>query len=447
MGTAILPTVPNQPRRNRRGSGSLPLIAAIFLLIFIQFSIIPRFITRTSGSSQRLSDFHLERLRSGLQKCGEFEAPHVQYEFPVSSTRSNPRWNPSSGQKKTIVLRNVTLFDGESFLGSPVDVLFEQGVIRSISTSIDMNFEVKDVQVLNMAGSYATPGLIDMHSHHLDGSWPASVVTSDENEVNIPTFGPLTPFVRALDSMKPYDLAIRIIASGGITSSLILPGSANIMGGEGYMVKNFMNGGEHGEEVVEDLLLEHGIPHSSRRRYIKMACGENPKGVYDHTRMGNAWILRKHMSRAKEMLEKQDQWCLSAAAALESGDGDAIAAVVSSNSVKVGLPEELELDSTVAMLRGKIGVNIHCYEPEDFEDMILHSKEFGFRIQAFHHAISAWKVPELIKDSEYNITIATFAEFGLYKQEAYESNLWAGKILAEHGVPVAYKSASSAPFY
>lgn len=42
-----------------------------------------------------------------------------------------------------------------------------------------------------------------------------------------------------------------------------------------------------------------------------------------------------------------------------------------------------------------------------------------------------------------NITIATFAEFGFYKKEAYEANLWAGKILAEHGVPVAYKSVSS----
>lgn len=64
-----------------------------------------------------------------------------------------------------------------------------------------------------------------------------------------------------------------------------------------------------------------------------------------------------------------------------------------------GLPEDLELESTVAMLRGKVGVNVHCYEPEDLEDMLHHSKEFGFRIQAFHHALSAWKVPELIKSS------------------------------------------------
>lgn len=72
--------------------------------------------------------------------------------------------------------------------------------------------------------------------------------------------------------------------------------------------------------------------------------------------------------------------------------------------------------------------------------MIKHSKEFDFRIQAFHHAISAWKVPEMLKDSEENITIATFSTFGLYKQEAYQANLWAGKILAHHGIPVAFKS-------
>ncbi|KAF5012422.1 hypothetical protein F66182_15263, partial [Fusarium sp. NRRL 66182] len=66
--------------------------------------------------------------------------------------------------------------------------------------------------------------------------------------------------------------------------------------------------------------------------------------------------------------------------------------------------------------------------------------EFGFHIQAFHHALSAWKVPELIKSSGQNITVATFAEFSLYKVEGYEGNLQAGKILAEHGVPLAFKS-------
>lgn len=92
------------------------------------------------------------------------------------------------------------------------------------------------------------------------------------------------------------------------------------------------------------------------------------------------------------------------------------------------------------MLRGQVGLHNHCYEPEDFEDMLRHSSEFGFKIDAFHHALSAWKVPELIKASGQNITVATFSDFGFYKQEGYEANLYAGKILEEHDVPVAYKS-------
>ncbi len=105
-------------------------------------------------------------------------------------------------------------------------------------------------------------------------------------------------------------MATAIIASGGVTTSLILPGSANIMGGEAVLVKNALRSGENSEEVVEEILLEHGIPVSHRRRFMKMACGENPRRAYKHTRMGNAWYFRKHMERAKELMRKQDAWCL-----------------------------------------------------------------------------------------------------------------------------------------
>ena len=238
-----------------------------------------------------------------------------------------------------------------------------------------------------------------MHSHHLAYNWPILSVSADENEIN-PETGPLTPMVRSLDSLKPYDIATTIIASGGVTTSLILPGSANIMGGEAFPVKNLLRSGEHGEEVVEDLLLEHGIPKEDRRRYLKMACGENPRRVYHHTRMGNAWKFRQHMARAKDLRESQDAWCAAATTARQNRDTSAAASLLADGPAgKGGLPEELEFDSTIAMLRGKININVHCYEPEDFEDMLLHSEEFGFHIQAFHHALSAWKVPELIKSS------------------------------------------------
>jgi imidazolonepropionase-like amidohydrolase len=366
----------------------LSLTAGIALVLFVQFLVLPRLFHRLTPASLALSEHSVNRLMSGLEKCAGFNSPRLTYPVP-DSTRINPRWFSSTGRHESIVLRNATLFDGESWVDGPVDIRVSKGVVVAVSPTSGPRSSIYDdgqVAVFELNGRHVTPGLVDMHSHHLAMSWPLLEASDDTNEVN-PATGPLTPFVRALDSIKPYDVATTIIASGGITSSLILPGSANIVGGEGFMVKNALRSGRHKEEVVEELLLEHGIPPAERRRYMKMACGENPKRTYRHTRMGNAWVFRKHMTRARELLEKQDAWCLSAAAALESNDAATIAKVATVAENEIDMVEALEFDSTVAMLRGKIGVNVHCYEPEDMEGMIERSKEFGFRIQAFHHAL------------------------------------------------------------
>lgn len=105
------------------------------------------------------------------------------------------------------------------------------------------------------------------------------------------------------------------------------------------------------------------------------------------------------MERAKELMGHQDASCMEAAAVRDSGNIAAMSDFVHRLSQEESAVELLEYDSTIAMLRGKVGINVHCYEPEDFEDMLLHSKEFGFRIQAFHHALEAWQVPEMIKAS------------------------------------------------
>ncbi|KAL3418578.1 hypothetical protein PVAG01_10294 [Phlyctema vagabunda] len=428
--------VPYKPRRHRRSKVPLSVISAIAVILFVQFSLLPWYISRPTPESLAVSQLQLERLDAGLEQCAEFSTPLAQYTFPVSSTRENSRWNPSSGQNDTIVLRNATLFDGESFVKDLVDIVFKKGVIVSVLPATKSDVDFSGARALNLDGNYVTPGLVDMHSHHLDGNWPGLKGVEDVNEINPGDFGALTPFLRAVDGIHAYDIATTIIASGGVTSSLILPGSANIMGGEGYLVKNILRSGPNGEEVVEEILLEHGVPAKERRRYMKMACGENPSRVYSHTRLGNAWLFREHMSKAQELLQKQETWCRTAALVRSSGDATAIAELTADG----GLPTSLKLDSSLAMLRGKIGVNVHCYETEDFWDMIQHSKEFNFRVQAFHHALDAWKVPEMIKDSGENITVATFFDFSLYKKEAYQASLWAGKILAEHGVPIAYKS-------
>ena len=404
MGRIHLPLDHPHGRRRRFGSKLhlLSLIALLFLLS--HFSYIPRKGWEARAVFQQQLADEIAALDLQLNQCHELQRTPAQYDLPPKSGRSNPRFNTETGQKGTVILRNSTLFDGESTLKHAMDVHFSKGVITGVFRTTDQQEQGTGATIIDVAGRFVTPGIVDMHSHHVGTPHPSLSVTDDLNEVN-PDSGPLTPWARALDALKPYDEGARIVASGGITSSLILPGSANIIGGEAVPIKNVLLSGEAGEQVVEELLLEHGIPNSERRRYIKIACGENPAGLYDHTRMGTAWLFRKALEKAEILRNKQDNWCAAASMAKNRQDHAAIQNLMKDG----GFPQSRALALLTGVLRGSVGVNIHCYEPEDMEAMIRHSKEFGFQIQAFHHALEAWRVPEMLKQFEEYVT----SKFGM----------------------------------
>ena len=268
-------------RRTLHRHGCLPFIcfaiASVFL--YLQFLYLPLRLFEPSQSQIALNEHRLKIFESGLQKCAQDRTQPFQYDVPPSPQRANPRWNPKSGQSKPVMIVNATLFDGTSFVKEPVNILFGNGVIMEITGAAEGIKDLPgDALILDAAGRYVSPGLVDMHSHHLSTAWPADIdATEDTNEINDET-GPLTPMVRVLESMKAYDPATTLIASGGVTTSLILPGSANIMGGEAYPVKNKLRSGPDGEEVVEELLLEYGLPQEVRRRYMKMAARADGQG-------------------------------------------------------------------------------------------------------------------------------------------------------------------------
>jgi hypothetical protein len=368
------------------------LLAAAFTIAVSGFCLLLERHARARQDSPyaKLSSIRLGRFEQSLRDCAIIRTSAQNLD--PESRDVNPRWNEKRGQKGTITLRNATLFDGESFVSGPVDITFEKGLVVSISATSAAN--VHEGTVYDVHGRYVTPGLVDMHSHHSISTWPSLGMTDDTNEMN-PEFGPLTPFVRVLDGLKAYDIGMTHIMSGGITSSLLLPGSANIMGGEGIPVKNALYSGElgDGEPVVEEMLLEHGVPLAERHRYLKMAFGENPKRVYTHTRTANAFIFRRQLSRAKELLTKQDEYCEIANALATASTHEKSRFIE-----KMGnLPIDLELESTVGLLRGRVALQNHNYLPEDMETMLRISEEFGFRVWAFHHAIEAWQVPEMLK--------------------------------------------------
>ncbi|KAI1326030.1 hypothetical protein F5Y16DRAFT_376142 [Xylariaceae sp. FL0255] len=382
-----------------------------------------------------------EELKAGLQRC------RARDRFPPivdpATRETNPRWNAVRGQKGTIALRNATLFDGEQFVNGTVDIVLRRGLIVSVEPATsgslpsllrDEDGDIDEGLEYDLDGRYVTPGLVDMHSHHMLVAWPL-YEGFDGNEVN-ELFGPITSFLKITETIKAFDIGTKQIAAGGVTSSLVIPGSANIMGGEGTVVKNLLKSGESGEYVVEDMLLEHGIPVLDRHRYMKMACGENPQTLYKHTRMALAYILRKHLARAQDVMKKQDRWCSAAseAASMSQAEQHRLSRLIGA------YPDDVELESTIGLIRGRVTMQNHCYESEDFETMMGVVHEAGFHVKAFHHAIEAWQVPEMLLSNEPNITVAIFAETGFYKDEAYSPNLYAGAILNAHGLPVAYHS-------
>src|SRR5690606_36070354 len=103
----------------------------------------------------------------------------------------------------------------------------------------------------------------------------------------------ITPYVRSIDGILPLDHQIQVIKSGGVTTSLVLPGSANNMGGEAYVIKHAVGRPDgRNETSAADMLADP----DRNWRFMKMACGENPKRVYGDpgkqgptSRLGESW--------------------------------------------------------------------------------------------------------------------------------------------------------------
>src|SRR5262249_39834850 len=146
---------------------------------------------------------------------------------------------------------------------------------------------------IDAKGRFVTPGIIDTHSHIGVYAAPGVDATSDGNEA----VAPVTANVAARYGYWAQDPSITRAAAGGVTAAQTPPGSANLIGGQGYIVE--MRPGRNAEDV-------HflGAP-----RTIKMACGENPKRVYGQkggpqTRMGEYAAFRAVFQQAAEYRTK-----------------------------------------------------------------------------------------------------------------------------------------------
>jgi len=262
--------------------------------------------------------------------------------------------------------------------------------------------------VIDAEGKYVTPGIIDPHSHMALGD--------DINEAT----SPVVPQMMMQDAFDYNDKAIYRALAGGVTSSLLLHGSADMIGGQAVVIKT-----KYG--LDRDQMLFPGAPQS-----IKFASGENPKRVFGDrkqmpsTRMGNFEIMREAFTQAKDYQRSWDEYNEK----VKKGDKTASAP-----------KKDLKLEALVQVLQGKLLVQIHCYRSDEMLTEIALANEFGYKIRAFHHALEAYKVPDYL--AKNNIAIATFADWWGYKYEAWDAIPWNAVIAMRHGVRVAIKSDSN----
>lgn len=124
--------------------------------------------------------------------------------------------------------------------------------------------------------------------------------------------------------------------------------------------------------------------------------------------LGESYLFRRQFEEAQALLRAQDDWCDAAVRINKSSGADKPVNEETFTRLTERFPESIKLESLVALLRKQVKLNVHCYLPHDLEAMVDHSLEFDFEIAAFHHALSAWQVPDIIKRAKTNITIATF---------------------------------------
>ncbi|KAF9880088.1 amidohydrolase [Colletotrichum karsti] len=414
------------PRRSRvlRVFG----LACLAFIVYAQWRQIAP-IDAGSNSEANVHGLSIEQLQEDLATCGKLHHKPVD---PIGYGRTrNARYVEG---KKPTVIKNATVWVGEPAEGTTnfswisADVFIEHGMIKEVSKNIAIASLPTDVLVYEAKRRPLTSGIIDMHSHAAVHSLPTLHGNEDVSELS----KDITPYVRSIDGIQPTDHQLQVIKSGGVTTSLILPGSSNNIGGEAYVIKHVVGQPDGRNETgVIDMLADP----DRTWRYMKMACGENSKQIHGkagergpYSRLGESWEFRHAFEHATKLKREQDDWCRAAARGLDN--------------VQTYLPFELEWESLVALLRGQVHVHTHCYTINDLEAFVDHTNEFKFPIRAFHHAHQTYLVPEILKRAWGGDPPASalFADNMWYKAEAAIGSEYAGKHLYDAGLVPIYVS-------
>lgn len=241
-----------------------------------------------------------------------------------------------------IVHGNIKTMDERDFPDGYVEI--RDGKITALGDMKDC--PKAEGEVLDVEGSLVMPGIIEAHCHMGITEEKKGMEGDDCNE----NVNPVTPYLRAIDAINPMDAAFDDALQAGITSAMIGPGSANVVGGQFAFVKT------HGR-CIDDMIVK--APAA-----MKVAFGENPKvnysgqGVSPSTRMAIAALLREELTKAAAYRKKREQ--------NEDGETD------------------FRYECWLPVLRGEIPLKAHVHRADDILTAVRIAGEFRLRMTLDH---------------------------------------------------------------
>lgn len=307
---------------------------------------------------------------------------------------------PEQPVQQDILIKNATVWTSEKEgVLANTDVFVSKGKIAAIGKNLNRSAQL----VIDGSGMHLTPGIVDEHSH-------IAVQSINEGGQSV------TSEVRIGDNLNPDDINIYRQLSGGVTSSQILHGSANTIGGQSQLIK--LRWGANDTE----LKFENAPP------FIKFALGENVKRTssrnnnrFPNTRMGVEEVLMDAFTRARDY---ENEW-----KAYNSRG---------KNSKMKAPRKDLELEALVEILNSKRFITSHSYVTSEIIAAMRVAEKFGFKYNTFTHILEGYKVAEEMK--KHGVYASTFSDWWNYKTEVIDAIPQNAAIMSKVGIVTAINS-------
>ena len=270
----------------------------------------------------------------------------------------------------------------------------DDGKIISVAEAID----APEAAVIDAEGRLVTPGCVDAHCHIGLDNEACGWEGHDYNEMT----DPITPQMRAIDSINPLDESFPNAIRGGVTTACTGPGSANVVGGTFTTIK--LVGKRVDKMIVKDAVA------------MKCAFGENPKRCYGQmgkkspmTRMGTAAVLRELLFKTRRYVEDK-----------EAGKTPGF---------------DMKLEAMIPVIKGEIPLKAHAHRADDILTSIRIAKEFGLKLTLDHCTDGALIADELAEEGYPAFVGPSLGS--KTKIELSNKSFGTPKVLSEAGVKVS----------